>query len=121
NVTITVNDSITCAGKPVTFTSALSYIYITPTYQWYVNGIAIAGATGSTFTTTTLNNGDNIYCVVTSYDSCIINHIDTSNTLTQGILPSQTPTASIAITAGSNPGCIDSLIQFTGTATNIGS
>ncbi|HXS36984.1 MAG TPA: M43 family zinc metalloprotease [Flavipsychrobacter sp.] len=121
SVAITTNDSITCAGRPVTFTSALSYIYITPSYQWYVNGTAIAGATGSTFTSTTLNNGDNIYCVVTTFDSCITNHVDTSNTLIQGILPSVTPTASIAITAGSNPGCIDSFMQFTGTATNVGS
>ena len=49
-----------CAGTAVTFTA--TPIGVTnPTYQWYKNSIAITGATSSTYSTTTLNNNDQIY------------------------------------------------------------
>jgi hypothetical protein len=46
-----------CAGTNVTFTATTSSIS-TPSYQWYKNGVAINGATASTYTTNSLTNGD---------------------------------------------------------------
>jgi len=43
-------------------------------YQWYLNGSAISGATSSTYTTPALglwNSGDDYYCAVTDSDSTI--------------------------------------------------
>ena len=50
-----------CSGTSVEFTANpigfSGQIY----YQWYLNGTAINGATGVKYTTSTLNNGDQIY------------------------------------------------------------
>ncbi|MDO9254729.1 MAG: LamG-like jellyroll fold domain-containing protein [Bacteroidales bacterium] len=60
-VTITSNatDNTTCSGTSVTFTATPSGTDAT-NYQWKKNGIAVSGATNSTFTTSDLVNGDAI-------------------------------------------------------------
>ena len=50
-----------CSGTSVEFTANPSGISGTIYYQWYLNGTAINGATGVKYTTSTLNNGDQIY------------------------------------------------------------
>jgi hypothetical protein len=64
SVTITSSASgAVCAGTNITFTAVASNIS-TPTYQWYKNGVAISGATSSTYSSTSLSNNDviNISC-----------------------------------------------------------
>jgi hypothetical protein len=41
-----------------------------PTYQWYINGHAIAGATGATFTNYQFFNNDIVACEVTASGPC---------------------------------------------------
>ena len=50
-----------CSGTSVEFTANPSGFSGTIYYQWYLNGTAIPGATGVTYTTSTLNNNDQIY------------------------------------------------------------
>ena len=50
-----------CSGTSVQFTANPSFFSGTIYYQWYLNGTAIPGATGVNYTTSTLNNGDQIY------------------------------------------------------------
>jgi hypothetical protein len=50
-----------CSGTSVEFTANPSGFSGTIYYQWYLNGTAIPGATGVKYTTSTLNNGDQIY------------------------------------------------------------
>jgi hypothetical protein len=120
NVTISASTTMVCTGKPITFTSNLTNGGNNPQYQWYVNGTAVPTATGSIFTTNTLTNNDTVYVVYTSTDACVTNATDTSNRLFMSIAPVDTPNVSVAITKGSNPGCLDSLIEFTATVTNLG-
>ncbi len=40
------------------------------TYQWYLNGTAISGATSSTYATDSLKNGDQVYCQVNCTSVC---------------------------------------------------
>jgi len=49
-----------CGGTSVTFTANAQNFSTTPSYQWYKNGVAIAGANSSTYTTTSLTNNDQI-------------------------------------------------------------
>ena len=48
-----------CAGANVTFT-ATAQNFTNPYYQWYANGIPISGATSSTYSSTSLVNGDQV-------------------------------------------------------------
>ena len=50
-----------CSGTSVEFTANPSGFGGQIYYQWYLNGTAIPGATGVKYTTSTLNNGDQIY------------------------------------------------------------
>lgn len=121
NVTITSNTNLLCAGHLITFTSNVTNGGSNPNYQWMVNNTAVSGATGSMYNTTTLSPNDTVAVVYIATDSCVSNATDTSNVIVMGIAPIDTPSVNVAITKGSNPGCLDSMIEFTATVTKMGS
>ncbi|MFY7885573.1 MAG: hypothetical protein ACOVOV_12110, partial [Dolichospermum sp.] len=45
-----------------------------PQYQWTVNGVPVAGATGVYFISNSLNNGDTVRCILTSNYPCLANN-----------------------------------------------
>jgi gliding motility-associated-like protein len=107
-------DTAVCPGSPVTYTASPSNGGTAPTYQWYVNGAAIAGATAATFTTV-LNAGDslitvemnsNLRCVTTS------SAIDTSINLQ---LQNSVPALNLISDAGAAL-CTGDTIHFTGSS-----
>ena len=53
------------AGQSVTFTASTTTGGAHPAYQWFVNSHMVAGATGTTFTTSALQNNDSVSCEVT--------------------------------------------------------
>ena len=58
-------------GEMVTFVATItSGGGPTPSYQWLVDGIAITGANGPSFATSTLNDGDSVTCQVLSSGGC---------------------------------------------------
>jgi len=109
-----------CAGKPVIFRTTIANPGSGYSFEWFVNGTLVAGATLATYITSSLSNGDVVKCVMVCPDSCILNHTDTSNAITAVITAPLVPSAVVNITKGNNPGCLDSLIEFTGVGTNIG-
>ncbi|MFN8248826.1 MAG: proprotein convertase P-domain-containing protein [Ferruginibacter sp.] len=68
-IAITTGTNPSCSGSPVTFTSTVSD-GTSPIYQWYVNNVAVSGATSNTFTTSSLSDGDQVRCDVTSTSIC---------------------------------------------------
>ncbi|MFH0896334.1 MAG: M14 family zinc carboxypeptidase, partial [Bacteroidota bacterium] len=86
-----------CTGTSVTFTATPTNGGTTPTYQWKKNTVNIAGATNSTYTTTTLVNNDQITCTMTSNATCITGSPATSGAITMTVLASAP--ASVAIAA----------------------
>jgi hypothetical protein len=56
-------------GATVTFTATVTNGG-SPTYQWMLDGVAIAGATNATHAANNLNNGDSVFCVVISGGLC---------------------------------------------------
>jgi len=110
----------TCSGDQVGFEATPTNGGTTPQYQWLVNGVPVPGATNALFTSTTLSNNDVVRVVLIATDPCVVNTNDTSAGITMVVNPTLTPAASVAITMGSNPGCLDSLIEFTGTVTSQG-
>lgn len=109
-----------CEGKPLIFSANTTNAGKNPNFQWLVNGVAIGGATTPIYVTDSLRNTDRVQCVLIATDSCVLNPLDTSNFITMTIIKANRPTVSFAITAGKNPGCLDSLVEFTATAVDLG-
>ena len=60
-----------CLGAPLTFSlTAVTGAGPTPDYQWQVNGGDVAGATGPTFTSTTLREGQTVTLRLRTTDAC---------------------------------------------------
>src|SRR5690606_20965247 len=91
-----------------------------PAYQWLLNGQPVTNAKTPIYLTDSLKSNDVIQCVLIASDPCVTNPQDTSNSIVMIVTPALIPKASINITAGKNPGCLDSLIEFTAVATDIG-
>lgn len=118
SVTIAANPSgAICPGTSVTFTPTPVNGGSTPTYQWQVNGTNTA--TGSSFTSTTLNNGDVVNVIMTSNANCVSPATATSNNITMNVSSASVPAVSISANP-SGPVCAGTSITFTATPTNGG-
>lgn len=67
----------------------------TPAYQWYVNGVLESGATDTIFTKPDLQEGDEVYVVLTSSSSCATVSDDDSNVHTVSFTEPVTPKVTI--------------------------
>ncbi|MCB0700192.1 MAG: T9SS type A sorting domain-containing protein [Chitinophagales bacterium] len=110
-----------CEGHPVIFSANTINAGKNPKFQWMVNGLTISGATTPIYVTDSLRNTDRVQCILIATDSCVANPRDTSTHIEMLITPSKRPKVTVAITKGKNPGCLDSLIEFTATAIDLGS
>jgi len=75
-------DSMVLPGGTVSFIASVGGFAITG-YQWYVNNVAIAGATTATYTRTNIRSNDRVRVEVTSSAMCA--NIGVSNTITARI------------------------------------
>ncbi len=66
-------------GQPVTFTATTSTGGTTPDFQWQKNGVNIPFETNDTYTSSTLQPGDNITVKMLSYADCVTPGLVTSN------------------------------------------
>ena len=80
SISLSASDSVAYLGEIVNVFSAPTFGGSSPTYQWYLNGVAVFGATNSSYAPS-VNSNDTIYCVMTSDASCVASAIDTSNTI----------------------------------------
>ncbi|MFN6038379.1 MAG: hypothetical protein ACK452_07920, partial [Bacteroidota bacterium] len=117
SVSITSSATTICQGSSVTFTATPTNGGTAPVYQWKVNGTNV-GTNASTYTSTTLANGNTVTCVMTSNASCVTGSPATSNTIAMVVTP--TVTASVNIAASNTTICQGSSVTFTATPTNGG-
>ncbi|NDC42562.1 MAG: T9SS C-terminal target domain-containing protein [Chitinophagia bacterium] len=81
-------------------------------YQWYVDTTAVVGGITDRYITDSLRDGDSVYCVITSLDTCVLNPITKSNTLQMIVSHNQSTSAYVNLIHGANPGCLDSVTTF---------
>jgi PKD repeat protein len=93
-IEITVNpDTVGCEGDPFLFAASFTNGGTTPVLQWYTNGIAVPGAKQLTFSSNTLQTGDQVTCELTSSMTCAFPEMSAAKTVT--LTPSPVPTAVI--------------------------
>ena len=106
-----------CTGANVTFTATALNAGSTPSYQWKKGGVAIPGATTSTYNYVP-TNGDVITCAVTANNTCQTTSLVNSVAITENVSSYVTP--SILINATATTICVGSNVTFTATPTNGG-
>jgi len=116
SVSIAASATTICPGAQVDFTATPTNGGNAPTYQWKVNGGN--AATGSTFSSTTLNDNDVVTCEMTSNAICVNGSPATSNAL--AITVTSNITASVSIATASTTVCPGEQVDFTATPTNGG-
>lgn len=120
DVSITqITPTPSCNGKNITFAATTVNSGTGPLYQWMVNGSPVGTPGGSNFTTPLVDN-DLVKVIFIATDPCVLNMLDTSLTIQVDTKPSDTPNLNVAITQGKDPGCIDSLVEFTATVFKLG-
>lgn len=94
-----------CAGTTVTFT-ATPVNGGSPSYQWFVAGSPVSGATNASFSSNTLANGNSIRVAMTA-TGCVSPSVANSNIITMSVNPVP---AAVTITS-SSPSC-DTVFMF---------
>lgn len=84
-------DNTICEGSSVTFTATPTNGGASPSYQWKVGGVNV-GSGGSTFTTSSLTNGQVVTCIMTSNLGGVNNNPATSNGVTMTVTSVAAPT-----------------------------
>ncbi len=75
-----------CAGTGVVFTPVPTNGGVSPTYQWFVNGLSVG--TSPFYSTSTLANGNTVYCIMTpTAGGCTSPATATSATITMTVNP----------------------------------
>ena len=75
-----------CEGTPISFVATGVNGGSSPVYTWSINGTN-AGTNSTTFTPSSLNNGDEVVCTLTSNEICAVGSPATSNTIFVTISP----------------------------------
>jgi gliding motility-associated-like protein len=117
--TITIDPSVYdgCDGMSLTYMAKVTNAGTAPTYQWEVNGQPV-GTNSNSFTSSTLNNGDIINCILTNTTDCTSGPVTSANA--SAILSAyQTPAVTIASSA-TGPVTPGANVIFTATPTNGG-
>lgn len=121
SVTISSNSGTNiCSGIDVTFTATPINGGSSPTYQWLDSGSPISGATGSTYSSSSLSNGESVSVSMTSNSSCASPTTATSNSLIMNVSSSLTASVSVSSSLGSTI-CTGQTPTFTANPVNGGS
>lgn len=115
-VTISTPVTTFCnTGTAITFTATAINTGLSPLYQWQVNGVN-AGTNSTTFTTTTLNNNDQVKLILTSNGNCLQTNTANSNIITMTIA-NVTLIPAVSITSSATATCVGMSVTFTAVAT----
>ena len=109
-VSMTISDNPSCENDVVTFNvSNPVNSGASPQYEWFVNGTG-SGETGTTYQSSVLNNGDNIFVQMTVAESCVTENPVQSNT--ESLIINEPLVPSVEIEADQTTICSGESITF---------
>ena len=117
-VTIDASSDEICAGTSVTFTASPVNGGASPFYQWKLNGSNV-GSNSSTYTSSSLADGDVVTVDLTSNAACSVPSTVSSNSIPVTVHPNLP--VSVSITSDANNICPGGSVTFTATPINEGS
>ena len=98
---VLVNDpGAICSGESVVLEATPTMGGTAPAYQWYLNGVAVVGATTDTYTSNALKNGDSLKVILTSNEKCVSNSPVSSNKILISVTSALVPKVAIASDLG---------------------
>jgi len=115
SITISASQSTICEGSSITFTAVITNGGASAAFQWLVNG-SNAGS-GNVFATTSLHDGDEIKCIVTSNYKCLLTPTAESNIIKMAVTSKITP--AVTITVDTNNVCTGTPVTFTASVTHV--
>lgn len=104
SITISASENSICQDENVIFTASSENSGQNPAYQWYI-GNDIQTETSNVFSTSLLNSGDQVYCIVTSDEECLEIPTATSNFISVAVNPLATPSVNISASSTSIFSC----------------
>jgi uncharacterized delta-60 repeat protein len=107
-----------CSGDEVTFTATPTNGGLTPSYAWAVNGSPV-GSDSDVFTTTSLQDGDEVTCVLTTSEPCPTVPTAASTAISVVVTPASSPTVSVTAVPSLSI-CTGTTVNFTATPTDEG-
>lgn len=90
SVSISASSNSICQGQNVTFTATPVNGGQNPVYQWYIGNV-LQTETSGVFTTNTLINGNQVFCILLSNEECLALPTATSNFISVAVNPLVTP------------------------------
>jgi uncharacterized protein (TIGR02145 family) len=117
SVIVTPSENPVCTGDLVTFTATPTNGGNTPVYQWFVNG-SPAGTNNSLYSYVPSHN-DQVYCILTSSETCVSGNPATSNVITISVIAPQP--VQVSIVPSENPVCEGTTVFYLATPVNGGS
>jgi gliding motility-associated-like protein len=117
-ISIELKEGYVCVDSVASFSAVPVDGGSAPLYQWMVNNAPI-GAGGTAYSSSTLNDGDRVDCLLTSDAVCAVRSSVLSNIITINLVPDVV--AAVDISASANDICHDSLVVFTASPSNGGS
>jgi gliding motility-associated-like protein len=116
-ISISASTNNICPGETINFTSTNSNAGASPGYTWFVNGTNLF-LNSPTFASNTLQNGDQIICVMRSSFGCVTSSVVVSNPILVSVNPAIVP--AITITASTTKLCKGEPASFNATPVNGG-
>lgn len=119
SVSIAASQNKICAGTEVTFTATAVSAGTNSSYQWKVNG-SVVSASGPSFTTASLANGNTVNCTLTADPAlhCLTAFTAVSNDILMTVTPVLDPTFNVRVSK--NAICYGMPVNFIATAAYAG-
>jgi len=111
SVSVAVDVNNFCSGTTATFIATPVNEGLTPSYTWYVNGNVVQTGSSNTYSSATLDSGDDVWCVLTSSEPCTSNNPATSNQIAMTVFQNLQADVSILSNYGS-ASCLNDVVSF---------